>query len=181
MKENIILVVLPAAAVVIILLLKDRISALLRRQNPPEEIDATYRASLLTPDWAFYERHLQRPAPAALRELYSDMALISACASYRGKREGISCFAPLKEDGLLDTHAEIGHDIVPIATSGCGDPIYLKPGAKESDAVYIAYHDDPGNVEVFADSVAVMVEKAREVNRAQLGNSGVTKGPPSVS
>jgi len=130
MKENIILVVLPAAAVVIILLLKDRIPALLRRrQNLPEVIDATYRTSLLSPDWAFYERHLQRPVPVALRELYSDMALISACASYRSKREGISCFVPLREDGLLDTHNEVGHNIVPIATSGCGDPIYLKPGA----------------------------------------------------
>jgi hypothetical protein len=167
MKENVILAVIPAAAVVIILLLKDCISdELRRRRNLPEQVDPTYRARLLTPDWAFYERHLQRPAPAALRELYSDIGLISACESYRGKRQGISCFEPLKEDGLLDTHANIGHNIVPIATSGCGDPIYLKPGVKESDAVYIVFHDDPGNVEVFADSVAVMVQKSRQVNRA---------------
>jgi len=167
MKENIILMVLPAAAVLIILLLKDRISSVLQRgQNPPEEIDAQFRASLLSPDWAFYERHLQRPAPAALRELYSDMALITACASYRGKREGIGSFWPLNEGHLLDTRNEIGYDIVAFATSGCGDSIYLKPGSKEPDIVYIAYHDDPGNVEVFADSVAAMLEKAREVNRA---------------
>jgi hypothetical protein len=49
---------------------------------------------------------------------------------------------------------------------GVADPIYLRPGANEPDTVYISYHDDPGNIEVFADSVAVMLEKAREVNRA---------------
>ena len=79
MKENIILMVVPAAAVVIILLLKDRISdALRRRRNPPEKLAAEIRTRLLQTDWTFYERHLQRPAPAALRELYSDMALIDA-------------------------------------------------------------------------------------------------------
>jgi hypothetical protein len=162
MKESFILMVLPAAAVLVVLLLKDRFSGVFRRRrSPPEEIGA-YDTSLLNPDWAFYERHLQRPAPAALRELYSDAALISACESYSGrKRAGISSFLPLNEDSLIDTHDELGHDIVPIANSDCGDPIYLKPGAKESNVVYIAYHDDPGNVEVFAESVAEMVEKAR--------------------
>jgi len=167
MKENIILVVVPGAAVVLVLLLKDRISGVLRRRrNPPKKVGAEIYAHLLQTDWAFYERHLQRPAPAALRELYSDMSLLTACASYRGEREGISSFVPLSENNLLDTHDEIGYDIVPFATSGCGDPIYLKPGAKETDIVYVAYHDDPGNVETFADSVALMVAKAREVNRA---------------
>jgi len=166
MKENIVLMLLPAAAVIIILLLKDRISDVFRRrrENTPEKLAAELRA-LLHPDWTFYERHLQPPAPAALRELYSDMALITACASFRGKREGISAFWPLNEDYLLDTRNEIGYDIVAFATSGCGDSIYLRPGANEPDTVYIAYHDDPGFVEVFADSVAMMLKKAREVNR----------------
>ena len=167
MKENIILMVVPAAAVVIILLLKDRISdALRRRRNPPEKLAAEIRTRLLQTDWTFYERHLQRPAPAALRELYSDMALIDACTYYRGKKEEINSFEPLNESNLLDTQDQIGYDIVPFATSGCGDPIYLRPGANESDTVYIAYHDDPGNVEVFAESVAAMLENPREVNRA---------------
>ncbi len=167
MNEKIILMVVPAAAVVIILLLKDRISvALRRRRSPPEKVEAEIRARLLQTDWAFYERHLQRPVPAALRELYSDTALLTTCLSYRGKREGISSFEPLNESYLLDTHDEIGYDIVPFATSGCGDPIYLRPGAKQPDTVYIAYHDDPGNVEIFADSVAQLLEKAKEVHRA---------------
>ena len=169
MKENnegIIVGVLSAAAVVIILLLKDRISNVLRRrQDTPEKLAAELQ-TLMHPDWAFYERHLQRPAPAALRELYSDKALITACVSYRGKREGISAVWPLNEEYLLDTRNEIGYDIVPFATNNYGDSIYLKPGANEPDTVYIAYHDDLGDVEVFAESVTVVLEKAREVNRA---------------
>jgi hypothetical protein len=166
MNEKILLMVLPAAAVLVILLLKDRIcDAFSRRRNATELIDAQFRASLLSPDWAFYERHLQRPAPAALREIYSEIALMTACASYRGKRAGIGSFWPLNEEHLIDTRDAIGYDIVAFATSGCGDSIYLRPGANEPDTVYIAYHDDPGCIEVFADSVAAMVEKAREVNR----------------
>jgi hypothetical protein len=167
MKDNIILVAVPGAAVVIILLLKDRISdALWRRRNPPEKLAAERRTRLLQTDWDFYERHLQRPAPAALRDLYSDMALITACGLHYGKRRGISSFEPLNRDHLFDTRNEIGYDIVPFATSGCGDPIYLRPGADQSDIVYIVYHDDPGNVEVFAESVVVLVERLRNENRA---------------
>jgi hypothetical protein len=165
MSEKILLMVLPAAAVLIILLIRDRISTVLGRHRD-KEIDPQFRASLLSPNWAFYERHLQRPAPAALRELYSDMALMTACYSYRGKREGINIFWPLNEKYLLDTREDIGHDIVAFATSGCGDSIYLRPGPNEPNTVYIAYHDDPGNVEVFADSVAMILEKGREVKRA---------------
>ena len=72
----------------------------------------------------------------------------------------------MNEGHLLDTRDEIGYDILPFATSGCGDPVYLRPGANEPDTVYIAYHDDPENVEIFAESVDVMLEKARQVNRA---------------
>ena len=73
---------------------------------------------------------------------------------------------PLNADYLFDNHAEIGHDIVPFATSGCGDSIFLRPGPNEPDTVYIAYHDDPGYVEVFADSVTEILEKARGLKRA---------------
>ena len=133
MKENIILIVVPAAAVITILLVKDRISdRLWQRRNPPERIAADIHTRLLRTDWTFYERHLQRSAPVALRELYCDTALISACISASGKRGGISSFEPLNEDSMIDTRDQLGYDIVPFATSDCGDPIYLRPGAHES-------------------------------------------------
>lgn len=42
--------------------------------------------------------------------------------------------------------------------------IYLRPGSGEADTVYITYHDG-GDTEVFAESVAAMVEKLRNANR----------------
>lgn len=123
-----------------------------------------YEERLLQPDWEFYERHLQRPPPAALRELYADRKLITSGGLGFGKKWGISAFEPLSEEYLLDTRELIGWDIVPIATSDCGDPIYLRPGTSEINKVYIAYHDDPGNVEVFAESVAEMLEQLRRAN-----------------
>jgi hypothetical protein len=122
---------------------------------------------ILQPDWVFYERHLQRPAPAALRELFADHDLITTCGLNYSKDWGISSFNPLDEDSLQDTATtRIGHDMVPFAVSGCGDPIYLRPGATEPDTVYMAYHDDPGDVEIFAESVAVMLERLRHENQA---------------
>ncbi len=165
-KEILLLKVAPFAAVLIILLLKDKISdALWRRRNPPEKLAAERRARLLQKDWSFYENHLERPAPSALRDLYRDMALVTATGFHWGKREGINSFEPLNKDHLFNTRSEIGYDIVPFATSGCGDPIYLRPGANESDTVYIQYHDDPEYVEVFAESVVVLIERLRNEKR----------------
>jgi hypothetical protein len=121
---------------------------------------------LLRPDWGFYERHLQRPAPAALCELYADQSLITIAGLDFSKNYKISTFNPIDEDGLLNTLDTIGCDIVAFASSDCGDPIYLRPGSTESDMVYIIHHDDPGHVEVFAESVAVMLEGLRHENRA---------------
>jgi len=139
----------------------------LRAEPSAEQLAAERQAfeeRLLRPDWEFYERHLQRPAPAALRELYADRALITRGGLDYSKAGGVSTFNPLGEEGLLDTRELIGSDIVPFATSDCGDPIYLRPGASESDKVYIAYHDDPGNIQVFAESVAEMIEQLRREN-----------------
>jgi hypothetical protein len=123
-----------------------------------------YEEQILKPDWEFYERHLERPAPAALRELYADRELVANGALEYGDGHGISTFNPLNEQGLLDTREQLDSDIVAIATSDCGDPIYLRPGAKEPDTVYLTCHD-ADKTEVFAESVAAMVRKLRAANR----------------
>jgi hypothetical protein len=120
---------------------------------------------LLRPDWAFYERHLRRPAPAALRGLFADRELVMACGLSYEKFGGISTFNPLDEHSLQDAVGGIDFDIVPFACSACGDSIYLRPGAAETDTVYITYHDEP-KTKVFASSVAEMVIKLRNENRA---------------
>ncbi|MDR3456462.1 MAG: SMI1/KNR4 family protein [Verrucomicrobiae bacterium] len=143
------------------------VSSSIRRRRDAKK-DATERQAiierLLHPDWEFYERHLQRPIPAALRELYADQELVTRCGLAYGKGNGLSTFNPLDEASLLDTRDQVGNDIVAFATSDCGDPIYLRPGPAESDTVYVTYHDE-NKTKVFAESVTVMLEKLRQANR----------------
>jgi hypothetical protein len=136
-----------------------------RRKAKKSEIERkALEDRLLHPDWNFYEQHLQRPAPAALRGLFADRGLITSCGLKYDRSCRISTFMPLDRDGPVDSAGLISHDIIPIAFSDCGDPIYLRPGAAEPDTVYIAFHDDPGKVLVFADSVGAMLEKLRKEN-----------------
>ena len=139
-----------------------------RRKHPPEEEAAERKAletRILSPDWTFFERHLKRPAPPALRKLFADKSLVTSCGLEFSKSDGISTFNPLDENSLVETADQLGFDVVPFATSDCGDAIFLRPGKDESDTVYIAYHDDPGKgLVVFADSVGAVVEELRKVN-----------------
>ena len=137
-----------------------------RRRNPPETIASqkhVYEARLLHPDWKFYERHLQRPTPAALRELYSDRELIVANNRDYDESHYISTFDPLDEAALVDTRAIFGFDTVPFANSD-GDIIYLRPGPTETDAVFITYHDG-GDTEQLAPDVSTFLQRLRETNR----------------
>ena len=168
-KTIIFLIALFIGLPLLILWLRDRVSrARGRRRNPPEKLTVdrwAYDERILRPDWAFYERHLERPAPRALRELYADRALVTAQGLEYTDSDHISTFEALDEQGLLDTRSWLGFDAVAIATSDFGDPIYLRPGASETDTVYITHHDG-GDTEVFAESVAAMVERLRQANRA---------------
>jgi hypothetical protein len=140
-----------------------------RRRFPPEKEAAEAKAieeRMLRPDWGFYERHLQRPVPEALRQLYSDHELLKVGHFAISKRHTIGYFIPVDERSLLDTADQLGFDVVAFAHSDCGDAIYLRPGAKETDTVYIAHHDDPGHEEMFAESVALILQKVREMNQA---------------
>jgi hypothetical protein len=139
----------------------------LRPEPSGEELLAEHEAlveRLLQPDWAFYERYLQRPVPAALRELYSDHALLMGDVEWP-KEMDLSRFEPLDEHSLLNTRERLGFDILPLAYGGCGDPIYLRPGPTESDTVYITYHDGD-DTEVFAESMAAMLKRLRRSSRA---------------
>ena len=149
----------------LILWIKDRIEDMLdrRRATSPKAV-AERRARqvrLLNPDWAFYERHLQRPAPAALRELFADHALITSQNLDWEDDVWLSAFAPLHEQDYRNRWLDL--DVVAFATNMYGDPIYLKPGPLEADTVYVTYHDG-GDTEVFAESVAAMLEQLRRAN-----------------
>lgn len=122
---------------------------------------AQYEELLFQPDWAFYEAHLQRPVPVALRDLYAERAILLGEVEWP-KDMDLGRFEPIREGGLLDTQEIVGFEILPVAFSGCGDPIYLRPGAKESDAVYMTYHDGGGTV-VVAGSAEEFLERLRRV------------------
>lgn len=165
------LLVLFVGLPVAILWLRDRVSNARRGRRTPAKLPAdrhAYEERILQPDWKFYEHHLQRPVPAALRELYSDRALVTGQNLTYSKQESISTFGVLDEEDMLDTKPWLGFDAVAIATSDFGDPIYLRPGPSETDTVYITHHDG-GDTEVFAESTAFMVAKLRQACRDPQG------------
>ena len=147
--------------------LNDRFTgAVWRWRNPPEKLDAEQRAHearVASPDWAFYERHLQRPAPASLRELYGDQRLVlSRGIDFDGSHR-ISSFQPLDSAGLVESGDLLGFDVMPIADSEA-DMIYLRTGPTERDAVYILYHGGSETEELAAD-VSVFVARVRQAVR----------------
>jgi len=145
--------------------LKGRFS--LRPEVSQEELAAerqAVEASLLQPDWSFYEHHLQRAAPAELRALYADEKLITSTLLEYSDECSINTFEPLNESSLYAGAEDTAPAVVVFATTDFGDPIYLKPGTAESDAVYVTYHDG-GDTEVLADSVAGFVERLKQANK----------------
>src|SRR5260221_9089740 len=167
-KTVIFIVALLVGLPLLVLWLRDRVSsARWRRRNSPEKLAADRRAyeeRILRPDWAFYERHLQRPVPSALRELYADRVLVTAQDLDYTDDARISTFEALDEQGLIDTRPWLGFNVIAIATSDFGDPIYLRPVASEADTVYITHHDG-GDTEEFAESIGVMLKRLRHANR----------------
>ncbi|MCX6850242.1 MAG: SMI1/KNR4 family protein [Verrucomicrobia bacterium] len=122
-------------------------------------------ASLLQPDWSFYEHYLQRQAPAELRAMYADEELITSTLLEYSNECSINTFEPLNESSLYEGAEDTEPPVVVFATTDFGDPIYLKPGPTESDAVYVTYHDD-GDTEVLADSVSDFVNRLKQAKRA---------------
>jgi hypothetical protein len=155
-------------APVLILVLRNRVaSALWRLRNPPAKLAADRRVweeRLLHPDWEFYERHLQRPAPKALRELFADDRFIVSQLIEYGEDEVISTFNALDEQGLAESRDWLGFDAVAIATNDFGDLIYLRPGPGESDAVYITYHDGGDSAQLEPDA-STFVHRLRHRKR----------------
>ena len=94
-----------------------------------------FESRVRSPDWVFYQSHLQRPVPQALRSLFTS-ANFSASQLRFGEIE--LYLSPIDSQALADNWVVPG--VLPFAYSDA-DPIYLKPGANASNAVFITYHD----------------------------------------
>lgn len=117
---------------------------------------------LLQPDWLFFESHLGRPVPAALKELYADRELVLSENLDCTAECSIAFFEGISRDGVwVDSH--LGCDPLVFAMSVVGDPVYLKPGATEADAVYVTYHDG-GDTQMLAPSVDDFVARLKALN-----------------
>ena len=148
----------------VFLYFRDRISnALWKRRNPPEKLAAEwkeYQARIQTPDWDFYANHLQRDVPDAVRDLFANTEMVLSQTAKSCGEQVISRFGAIDEANLLESKEWIGADVVAIAHNIYGDPIYLRPGSGETNAVYVTYHDG-GDTEQIAADVSEFVASIR--------------------
>ena len=144
---------------VLILVLRDRRAAARRASARPSD-ERQRELRLLAPDWSLVQRHLRRPVPPALRDLYADRALMTRRDLDWNDEHRISAFEPLDERAFAQAAEWLGAEAVAIASTDSGDAIYLRPGTDERDAVYLMHHDG-GDIEVFADSVAMMLMRLK--------------------
>ena len=149
---------------VVLLVTKDRIAR--ARRNRPAELSRialerqTSERRILAPDWSCVERHLRRPVPPALRELYADLSLVTRRDFRYSTDCAIGTFEPLDEQAMADSRAWLGFEAVAFASTQEGDLIYLRPGPSEGDTVYLTHHD--GNeTEVFTATLQEMLDRLR--------------------
>jgi hypothetical protein len=135
-----------------------------RRAHSPERRIAerhAYEQRILQPDWACVERHLQRPVPQGLRDLYANRALVTAQDLQYAMDHSISTFEALDEQAFADAKSWLGFEVVAFATTNAGDTIYLRLGSAEIDTVYLTHHDG-GDSEIFAESAEEMLRVLRQ-------------------
>ena len=149
---------------VVILATKDRIAR--ARRNRPNQRSKhaaerqAYEQRILAPDWSCVERHLGRPVPQALRELYANRALVTVRDLRYSTEYTLSTFEALDEQAMADTRTWLGFEAVALASTQEGDAIYLRPGPSDTNVVYLTHHDG-GDTEVFAPTLYELVETLR--------------------
>ena len=147
---------------VALLVTRDRIAR--ARRNSPAHLSKieverqAYERRILAPDWSCVERHLRRPVPPALRELYADLSLVTRRDVRYSTDCALSTFEALDEQAMADARAWLGFEAVVFASTQEGDAIYLRPGPSDDDAVYLTHHDG-GDAEVFAATLDEMLER----------------------
>ena len=108
---------------------------------------------VLQPDWVFYEKHLQRAVPTAMKELFDNRRLLEA--GFAWDRKPLNSFMPLCSNWEVEVD---GFDLVPFARIE-GEVVFLKPGATEKNAVYIWYHDGGDGPELLCNDITDFVKR----------------------
>jgi cell wall assembly regulator SMI1 len=146
-----------------VLWVMDRISnAWWKIKNPPEKLEALHKAvenRLLHPDWEFYEKHLMRSVPEELRILFANHDILKSDFNIEFDDIYITSFEPIDSEGYVDSQKWGVKNIVAFASMD-GDQIYLRPGEKENNAVYITYHNG-GDTEVLFPDIADFVRRVQ--------------------
>jgi hypothetical protein len=158
---------------------------LIRARQDAPRLAAERRRRLASPDWGFYERHLGRPIPAALKDLYSDVEALNFRGSIEYSDElslaefarinhiavtqpvnaeqqslYLSEFSPIDEKALEETREWLGLDVVAIAWCD-GGAIHLRPGSSESDFVCFA-NDEICDSEAILPSVDELLLRVKD-------------------
>ncbi len=138
-----------------------------------EEAEKARVEALLQPDWAFYEEHLRRPIPEALKRIYDDPDKVLGCLNLSGTEhlEYSIEFEPLHRDYLVPSgESNLPFDIVPIATTEDESQIFLKPGENETNQVLMVYPEGPVLIVPLADSVESFLSSLTAPRPATPGN-----------
>ena len=159
-----------AALLLVIQIIKELVAKLGSRPRADSRSKTKERMAceerLLQPDWEFYETHLGRPVPTALRELYGDRNLIAASDLPIPGDAVVARFQPLDSDALVDSVPVLNCDFLPIATTTSGDQVLLRPGKSAGDVVYLLAHET-GELIPVAPSVDSLLRHIRSSTKAR--------------
>lgn len=148
------------ALAVVIAILSDKLALLFWRfKNPVAKIEAErkiFEQRLSSPDWLFYQQHLEREVPDGFRQLF-----LAKVATGKTFNFGDLYIALNPIDSLAMDEQWVLPGILSFADSD-GDVIFLKPGALVPNTVFIAYHDG-GDIEELAPDVETFFAGLREI------------------
>ena len=143
-----------------------------RRVSGQERREAEARAALharyRNPRWDFYEIHLGRAAPAPLRRLYAEPDL-ALRPRVRVADQEIHLH-PI-DDGQLIRVPTVATEVLLIAETEAGEPVYLKPQGERHQSAVLFFRDLDEEPVLFED-----VE--RFVSAIEEGRRAADPGPP---
>ena len=132
---------------------------------------AHFNENLQKPDWPIFRKHLKREAPEILKQAYADVAFISKTHHLDGQPLH---FLPIQKRSVPE-HLPFLNNYFSFAELD-EDPVFLKPGQDEHNAVYrLPGNDDPDDlfeelspsIEEFMGKLGFAVEQTQNTGNAR--------------